>query len=454
MSYRKWTHTLANQAIPASGTVLTTHRTVWLALIASLLVTPSATCIGSSNSVAGALDGVNRIVTGANIVWAAAGTAHSWIVVRLGGMGGAQLLLTFEGASATGSAIGAFLSPGGLYAGGSATARPTAADELTLLAVASVALPATDGAYALHVPYNSDGSQAYAVLYRGGVAGALWLLSLATLRDAPAAFAKPWIGGWVAIPTGGAGKWTQWGNTGSLKALIAGVSATGFLTCEMWQTLATGTPGQAIWPSSLTGNRQMFPCGFASETAAAMGRHGFLPDGYFADATIGTGAVIALPSGERFAMIDDLAIPWDATQPWITATAPTVVAALAAEIVDLPSVGGGLRVVTTIGSLNVDPNVARWTPIVIEVDTGPNELVTVLVKQGANAALWLTAYDDTLGVLAAGANNFSPLFQARSIPIITGTIAGGRRVNLSILPNGGWQREQVVIVPLVGREQT
>lgn len=95
---------------------------------AGTAITPDPTLnfvpVSSSDSVtAGAGD---KILTRANLIWAAAGSPHSWWVDER--PDGSQICVDCSNASSI-NGLTVAISPGGLFAGGTTLARPTAADE-------------------------------------------------------------------------------------------------------------------------------------------------------------------------------------------------------------------------------------------------------------------------------------------------------------------------------------
>lgn len=76
---RTWTVSLNN--VPSQATLDAQGKAVTLAY-ANLLIAAGYTCEGSSNGTTGAMDAVNRWSTAANLIWEAAGSAHSWIVLK------------------------------------------------------------------------------------------------------------------------------------------------------------------------------------------------------------------------------------------------------------------------------------------------------------------------------------------------------------------------------------
>lgn len=76
--------------------------------------------------------------------------------------------------------------------------------------------------------------------------------------------------------------------------------------------------------------------------------------------------------------------------------------------------------------INVNPTIARFTPIVGIVDIHANEVPLAYVVIGS---LWWLIYDGT---------QFSPFFAERST-----LTSVSRRYTFSVLPNGGWWRSSL-----------
>jgi hypothetical protein len=97
----------------------------------AFLKTNSYTIKGSCDGTTGAMDGVDRIASGAN--WATratiAGAAQSWVVLTDGN--GANILVTYQGSADT--TVRLSYSPGGLFvAAGTPSNQPTATDEVVI----------------------------------------------------------------------------------------------------------------------------------------------------------------------------------------------------------------------------------------------------------------------------------------------------------------------------------
>jgi hypothetical protein len=125
---------LPNQRITFVS-LLTTLGT-YITGIANQLISRGYTCVGSSNGVTAAMDGVNRCTTPSGFAVRAANTttAQSWIVIS---DGVTQTLFTFTGASDDIARIS--FSPGSLFVvAGTATFAPTATDEQVFISTVSL----------------------------------------------------------------------------------------------------------------------------------------------------------------------------------------------------------------------------------------------------------------------------------------------------------------------------
>lgn len=112
-------------------TMLTVNQTLLLEM-KNYLKTQGFTVKGSSNSVAAAMDAVDRWVVATDIVRGSGTTnVQSWIVLEHAGMGGAEILIAYQG-GAVENAKWAW-SPGGIWTiAATPTHQPTATDEVSL----------------------------------------------------------------------------------------------------------------------------------------------------------------------------------------------------------------------------------------------------------------------------------------------------------------------------------
>lgn len=106
---------------------------------------------------------------------------------------------------------------------------------------------------------------------------------------------------------------------------------------------------------------------------------------------------------------------------------------------------------TVPGQLSADPAVARWTPVHLEFSAAANYNVVIVVKIGVDSSLWLTAYDEKISG-TQGQDALSPVFSGKSVANVVGDFGTPRVFSMDILPNGGWQRPEVTVVPYIALE--
>lgn len=117
------------------------------------MIAKGFTCVGSSNGVTAAMDGVNRCTLAAGFAVRAtiAGAAQSWIVVSDGTV---QIKFTYKGASDDIATVA--FSPGSLYVvAGTATFEPTATDERLIITTTSIIGSTASGNRVFHVWIDS-----------------------------------------------------------------------------------------------------------------------------------------------------------------------------------------------------------------------------------------------------------------------------------------------------------
>ena len=182
-----------NHAQTATGTVLTTDRTIWLGIKNTLITfgtLPWQVRYSCDGTTAGSVnDLVDRWSTISNLVIATAdtGTARSWIVLR--NTDGVEILLECRN-SATNNmkTLRVVVSFSAHFTGGTTTQRQTATDEIVLTNAdvsnsANVGMGAsssTDRAFAWHVLHSTDGLVTMIVFCNGGNTGGYWYIGRAS----------------------------------------------------------------------------------------------------------------------------------------------------------------------------------------------------------------------------------------------------------------------------------
>ena len=131
-------------------------------------------------------DGVDRWVTSANLVWDRPNDPHSWIVYKTGMNGGvAEVLVDLDNDNnaSLGSEpenITCFLSPGGLFTGGTTTNRPTASDEVgemtrgQTVGMWAGAQTSTGLDIGYHVMMSDDGAEMRIFMHRTNTCFTMW----------------------------------------------------------------------------------------------------------------------------------------------------------------------------------------------------------------------------------------------------------------------------------------
>lgn len=310
-----------NNSIPFTTNILTTNRTWILALVNALLSLTanhngvSLTCSGSGNSVAGAMDGSNRWLTIANLVWANGGVAHSWIVLRAPGWcspAGGQICISLENAAANGTSILIGISQGALYTGGSATARPTATDEV-LIAPAATAnggrSAGTDGVV-FHIIQTDDGANLRVLICTNGEMSGF--LALETPVDAVTGWTTPNAAIFLGAASGTACATAATiydaaafhsRNAAANGTMDIYLAAEGFNNAAGWELISVANAFSGEW--------EMWPCAFDSVTGGSAGRHGRAVDIWYGSIGANDNDYYPADATRQFIQAGCLILPWD-----------------------------------------------------------------------------------------------------------------------------------------------
>ena len=255
-------------------------------------------------------DGVDRWSADTNLVWANAGTAHSWIVLRQTGIGTTyELLISCEGASGSGAILTILTSISG-FSGGSTTARPTATDELTV-ASSTQWLGASDVSNRWSVMQSTDG-QCTRILV--GYSGYFTTLIVLDKPNNPTT-------GWTT-PNFSALYFAVGGlniNTTDVisvtsplaRSRIGSVNGSVSLTIEgIGNNFATDTAIGNI-ANEVDSSWDMWPLGIACITSGARGRHGSLFDLWAISTVRASGDMIPADGSNQFAVFGNFVLPWN-----------------------------------------------------------------------------------------------------------------------------------------------
>lgn len=309
-----------NNSTGATGTAIDINRT-WVRTVKDAMLafasTPWTMQYSCDSVTAGAAgDGVDRITTNANLVWATAGTAHSWMVLRQTGIAtNYELLISCENAAANGNTILMVASPSAGFTGGTTTARPTATDQIVLNNPAASWGTTTNTAIRWHAQQSTDGQCTRILSYQSGA------LLNATILDKPgspvtgwsnpsASYATPTATALSAATLGAlAGAFTA--RIGSTSALLS-VSAEGLIASAVGASFPTNTNWGNI-ANEISGEWPMLPVGMISVTATVRGRHGTFQDLWTASGGANTGDTYPSGASNQFAQFGALILPWNGT---------------------------------------------------------------------------------------------------------------------------------------------
>lgn len=315
---KTWQFSVNNSTGLGAGTAIDINRT-WIRTVKDALLAFASspwTMRYSCNSVAAgtAGDGVDRITTNANLVWANAGTAHSWLVLRQTGIAtNYELLLSCESTAAAGNTLTIYVSPSSAFTGGTTTNRPTATDEIplntsslwasnTISALRWHMLLSTDGQCTRIVTCNANAIQSFLSLEKPGSPVTGW-------TNPSASYAGPAAGGtaMVAASLGGTAAYSSRisGNIANIsmsaEGVITSAASSSFPTNTNWGNLGNELSGE--WP--------MLPTGMICTTAPVRGRHGVFQDMWVGSGGANSGDTYPSGASNQFAQFGALILPWN-----------------------------------------------------------------------------------------------------------------------------------------------
>ena len=253
-------------------------------------------------------DGVDRWSADTNLVWANAGTAHSWIVLRQTGIGTTyELLISCE--NSTPSNLTLLTSISG-FSGGSKTARPTATDELTVASSVQW-INGTDSSNRWSVMQSTDGQCTRILVGYGGNFTTLIVLDKpnnpTTGWSTPNFSALYWNGG--GLNTNTTGIFSTIGP--NARSRIGSVNGSVSLTIEgIGNNFSTDTTIGNI-ANEVDSSWDMWPLGIACITSGARGRHGSLFDLWAVSTVRASGDMIPADGSNQFAVFGNFVLPWN-----------------------------------------------------------------------------------------------------------------------------------------------
>lgn len=310
---------LAHTTIPTQGSSLANmQHTLRVGIVNVLLAmtTNPPTVKGSSDSTTAAMDNTNRWSADNKLVWANAGSAHSWIVLQF--LNGWQMMIDLSNTTTTIMTV--FYSPSAGFTGGSTTAAPTATDQFASPFGTTWMNTSTDTQRVCHVWMPTDATGFRVLVYKTNILESYWQI------ETPVNTTTGWVTPMVAFV--GAFTLLQKPLYGDLSQGTGftyqgkGPNSPFFVAFEL-TTEGAGTSGAIgqvqTTANGIDGSWPMTTIGIYTTTTANVGLQGRLADCWFGSTTRNTGDFY--PSGvtNQFVQIGNLIWPWDGTTTLVTA---------------------------------------------------------------------------------------------------------------------------------------
>lgn len=312
-----------NAVRPAPDTNLANYQNILFGIKTSLKAFSSGwTVVGSSNSVAAALDGVDRWTLPTNLVWHNAGVAHSWIVLKQTGLAANfQLLIDCDsngaGAGAA-SNLRLVVSYSAGFTGGSTTTRPTATDEHQIQVGAWCTGSGIPFHSAVHVMQSTDGQSTRVVVCRSNFVSTFWAFE--RVSSPSAGWAVPVVSLIRGAPntTSDAPTYAVFNDAANGFFRHGSTNYTGYVTSEGSITSMLGEQLN-LYPNDIDGFWPFFPMGFASTTTGARGRHGAFTDMYWGvQDVLVTGTTFPASGTKQWVQFAHFVLPWNGTTPVVS----------------------------------------------------------------------------------------------------------------------------------------
>jgi hypothetical protein len=325
---KTWQFSINNYSAPAR-TVVEQNKPAMLAIKNSLIgfalhpwvVWGSCDGAGGAGSF-GNGDAVDRWVDTGDLIWAAAASNHSWIVLTQHGLGSANASICIDLSNANTYQCSLVLSPSagfGVANGGgdgTATARPTATDEVVLISNTNWGVTNTVGTrQVIHGMQSTDGECTRILVCSNGAVIGFWML------DVPANA----IAAWTPLVLGNAS-----GSTSAVqltraiqssittpvgKAKIGAATVSMTMVYETYYGVTSTIPFQWV-PDDQSSEYTFFGLGVYCTTAGHRGKKARLVDIWFNmnNATdYGTGQPFPDDGSYQFVNIGQFIFPWNGT---------------------------------------------------------------------------------------------------------------------------------------------
>ena len=282
-------------------------------------------------------DNVDRWAADGNVIFAAAGVNHSWIVLKQTGFAGGTMYLCIDCVGNDTSRID-YAWSANPFTGGTATTRPTSVNEAAqvttgypLASSRNWGGPTANAASVLHVMKSSDGRSTRVMIARNGWSSGLWIFD--ELQQASAGVTNPTIavihGSNTTAPAASGIVQANYANSGNFLPLVqlnGTYPAYAVMGLSFYQTnsLVTVPTVQndlaAAWPCirvkvntpyNISGGNGASPN--TTPTRRARGEQGILRDIWWVQSQLGEADYAPAGGARNFIIVGDFCLPWNTT---------------------------------------------------------------------------------------------------------------------------------------------
>lgn len=286
---------------------------------------PTGTSGGAANQF-GNNDSVDRWANDVDVGWANAGSNHSWIVLKQTGLAGTIYLCIDCVGTSTQNAT--FVFSRNQFTGGTATARPTSVNEVTVNGAGPTAWggPSSNAASVLHVQKSADGQATRVLMHRNNWCTALWVID--ALENAPPSSVNPYVGAvygsTTAAPASSIAVQNSYSNSGVISH-VTHVNANPALclfnllyynTNQSTVTVPTVQNDMAVaWRASRVKVHTRYNVSLSTTVPITDGRgsHGQIRDLWWVQSQLGETDYAPSGGGRNYIIAGDFALPWNTT---------------------------------------------------------------------------------------------------------------------------------------------
>lgn len=313
---KTWQYSV-NNTITATGTYSDTCRNAIYSIKNALVSFGTLPWSVISSSDGEGNSGASDLwASSANIIGNSAGSNHSWIRLRQTGIA-SNFELLLDCTSSTLSTGTLVISPGaGFVTGGTATDRPTATDEIVLIAGTTwiMSPDSFDQNIITNIMQSTDGQCTRIIACCQNVVTTFWMF------DKPNSPVTGWTKPSVSYANATTTDVTVVANLSSASFLLRGFGSTAFnITLCSEATINSPLITALTSTNDFDSTLPLFTLGIASTTASHRGRHGSIFDLWYTLSSPATsGDTMPNDATRTFVVFGDVVFPWNGSAPVLT----------------------------------------------------------------------------------------------------------------------------------------